>query len=205
MSHRGVVSHREVLEAELGEFQIELPPVQKLTLARYCDELAHWNKRINLTGLWGADMVRRLVVEPVWTGLQLKPSGVLADIGSGNGSPAIPLHVVRGFNTCHLIEARTKRAAFLRNVTTTLKLPEIKVHLGRFEEVAQILGSPDWITLQAVALTDELLDSIRLISSSTTKIVWITAQGVETELLPMKTLTIPITGTQVLLFQLDLS
>src|SRR5205823_4516510 len=95
---------------------------QKLALAAYCEELARWNKKINLTGLSSADMVHRLVTEPVWIGLQLKPAGILADIGSGNGSPAIPLRVVCPFAACHLIEARTKRAAFLRHIATTLKL-----------------------------------------------------------------------------------
>ena len=196
------MSYLKVLEAELRNFQIDLLPSQKKALASYCDALAHWNKKINLTGLSGADMVRRLVVEPVWTGLQLKPAGVLADIGSGNGSPAIPLHVVSRFDTCHLIEARTKRAAFLRHVTTTLKLAEIKVHRGRFEEVASSLGSPDWISLQAVTLTKDLIDSIRRISSATTTIVWITSQCADTALRPAKTLTIPLTGTQILLFRL---
>ena len=87
--------HLEVLESELRKFDIDLPSSQKLALAAYCDELHRWNKRINLTGLSGADMVRRLVVEPGWIGLQLQLTGVLADIGSGNGSPAIPLHICR--------------------------------------------------------------------------------------------------------------
>ena len=90
---RGVVSHLEILEAELQEFQVELTSHEKTLLARYCDELIRWNKKVNLTGLQGAEMVRRLVVEPVWIGLRLQFSGTLADIGSGNGSPALPLHV----------------------------------------------------------------------------------------------------------------
>src|SRR5207247_8684869 len=116
------------------------------------DELHRWNKKINLTGLSGIEMVRRLVVEPVWIGLQLKPTGVLADIGSGNGSPAIPLHVVCELQTSHLIEARTKRAAFLRPVATTLKLSGLQVHKARFQEVSKTLGRVDWIPLRVVPL-----------------------------------------------------
>jgi 16S rRNA (guanine(527)-N(7))-methyltransferase RsmG len=194
------VSHLEVLESELRTFQIDLASEQKLALAAYCDELHRWNKKINLTGLSGAEMVRRLVVEPVWIALQLKPTSVLADIGSGNGSPAIPLHVVGGLQTSHLIEARTKRAAFLRHVATTLKLSGLQVHRARFEEVARTLGTIDWITLQGVALDAELLDSIRQISSATTNVVWITSSAIQAPFNPERILLVPFTNTQVFLF-----
>lgn len=194
------MSHLEVLESELRQFQIELPPLQTRVLAAYCDELSRWNKKINLTGLTGVEMVRRLVIEPVWIGLQLKPTGVLADIGSGNGSPAIPLHVACPLQTSHLIEARAKRAAFLRHVVTTLKLSGLQIHKARFEEAAKSLGNLDWITLQGVALDTELIDSMRQLSSTTTTIVWITSFGMQPPLKPAKTLRVPFTDTQVFLF-----
>ena len=193
--------HLEVLESELRKFEIDLPPEQKRTLARYCDELTHWNKKINLTGLGGPDMVRRLVVEPAWIGLQLKPHGVLADIGSGNGSPAIPLLVVCHFQNAHLIEARARKAAFLRHVTTTLELPEVVVHRSRFESVVSELKPVDWITLQGVVLDRRLVDSIRQIASATTNIVWITAVDVEAPMNPALRLRVPFTETEVHLFR----
>jgi len=196
------VSHREVLESELQRFQLDLPDSQKLALARYCDELVHWNRKINLTGLSGANMVRRLVVEPVWVGLRLKPGGTLVDIGSGNGSPAIPLHIVSRLDRTHLIEGRTKRAAFLRHLAASLKLSRLAVHHARFEEEAPTLRSPDWITLQGVALSPDVIDSIRQISSGTTTVVWITA-GAETPADCVQVLEVPVTGTQVFLLRLD--
>jgi 16S rRNA (guanine(527)-N(7))-methyltransferase RsmG len=195
------VSHLEVLDSELRKFRIDLPASKKSLLARYCDELARWNKRINLTGLSGVDMVRRLVVEPVWIGLQLKPEGILADIGSGNGSPAIPLHVTCAFRKAHLVESRTRRAAFLRHLTTTLPLSDIAVHHERFEAIVSELDTSDWITLQGVALNSRLMDSIKQISLSTTNIVWITSPSARSELSPIETLRVPFTGTEVLVFR----
>src|SRR5688572_10011595 len=113
-------------------------------------------------------MVRRLVVEPAWVGAQLQFTGVLADIGSGNGSPAVPLHVVSNVKGTHLIEARAKRAAFLRHVVSFLGLDGVVVHRTRLEEVGPELRNADWVTLQGVALTLELLESIKQIGSSTT-------------------------------------
>ena len=199
------MSHLELLESEFHTFQIELPRVQKLALATYCDELVRWNSKMNLTSLSGAPLVRRLVAEPVWIAHQLHLTGSLVDIGSGNGSPAIPFHIVSGLLACDLIEARAKRAAFLRHLAVTLKSSSITVHRARFEDVARSLKSPTWISLQAVALTEEIIDSIRSVASPVTTIVWITSQGAEPVLNPIRTITVPITRTQVFLFNLDLS
>jgi len=192
----------EVLEAELRKFQIELPAAQKVLLARYCDELVRWNKKINLTGLSEAELVRRLVVEPVWIAQQLKPEGVLADIGSGNGSPAIPFHVVSKFRKAHMIEARAKRAAFLRHLVTTLPLREVVVHRARLEELVAELEPIDSVSLQGVALSKALIDAIEHVASSTTNIVWISSADVTLPLKPIRTLEVPHTGTQVFVFRL---
>ncbi len=200
-----VVSHLEVLDSELGNLNLQLTSDQKLALSRYCGELVRWNKRINLTGLQGAAMVRRLVAEPAWIASELRLSGILADIGSGNGSPAIPLHVLSDLRQTHLIEARTKRAAFLRHVVSALKLTGVTVHRARFEETASTLGKLDWITLQGVAPTHQLIDSMRYCSVKTTTVVWITSEAERPKLKPQRTLRVPMTGTQVFLFKLDLS
>jgi 16S rRNA (guanine527-N7)-methyltransferase len=175
-----------------------------LLLAQYCELLERWSPRINLTSLRGLALVQRLVVEPVWAGLELGVSGSLADIGSGNGSPAIPLHIVGRLEQTHLVETRTKRAVFLRHVITSLKLPGIHVHRARFQDIAGGMDPVRWITLQGVKLNEELIDAIKYISLSTTTIVWFAAAG-ETAFRPFRRLRLPITGSEVLLFDADLS
>jgi len=197
------MSLREVLEAELRRFQVDLTPEQKSKLAGYCSELVRWNAKINLTGLQGEELVRRLVVIPVWIGNHLKMSGVAADIGSGNGSPAIPLHLVSDLTTTHLIEARAKRAAFLRHVVNFLKINGVVVHRSRLEDIKPELKAVDWITLQGVALTLELLDGLKRIARSTTRVVWITSDP-SPPITPQQRLQVPSTNTEALTFQLDL-
>jgi 16S rRNA (guanine527-N7)-methyltransferase len=199
------VSYLDTLKSELQEFGIELPEDQELSLAMYCDELVRWNNKINLTALSGAKLVRRLVVEPVWIAQELKLFGSLIDIGSGNGSPAIPFQIVSQRLRCDLVEARTKRAAFLRHLGQRLRLPTMSVHRAKFEDLGAVFTNPDWITLQAVALSPEILRVIRPIATATTTIVWVTTGNVEGPLAPARTLTVPNTGTRVLLFHLDLS
>jgi 16S rRNA G527 N7-methylase RsmG len=125
-------------------------------------------------------------------------------VGSGNGSPAIPFHVVSNLSATHLIEARAKRAAFLRHVISFLELSGVAVHRRRLEEIGSELGNVEWVSLQGVALTDELLESIERIGSTTTRVVWITSDP-KPPVAPIKRLLVPLTNTEVLLFQLDLS
>jgi 16S rRNA (guanine(527)-N(7))-methyltransferase RsmG len=194
------VSYLEILESELPKFQIELDSFQKEKLAIYCEELSRWNQKINLTSLQGEALVRRLVLEPAWVGKQLKPEGILMDIGSGNGSPAIPLLVVGGFRKSHLVEARTKRAVFLRHIISILNLANSEVHRVRFEDLEKDRECPDWITLQAIDLTKDMMTAIRNISKSTTSVVWITSATLQTELQPSHIFSIPATDTKVLIF-----
>jgi 16S rRNA (guanine(527)-N(7))-methyltransferase RsmG len=165
-----------LLKAELSRMGLTLPDAHQNKLALYLHELQHWNRSVNLTSLKGAELVRRLVVEPAWIGHQLQLSGTLADIGSGNGSPGVALAVTRNLAT-HLIEARTKRAAFLRHVSQRLGLDQVFVHRARVEDLEAKFQSVTCITLQAVSPTPHLVKALRRIFPATTRVVWITANA----------------------------
>jgi 16S rRNA (guanine527-N7)-methyltransferase len=200
------VPYQELVESELQTFRIELPASQRVALTSYCEELERWNQRMNLTALSGRALVRRLVVEPAWIAQQMRLGGTLVDVGSGNGSPAIPIRITSELDRCYLVEPRVKRAAFLRHLTVKLNLSNTIVQRSRLEEVAHALPPADWITLQALALTKQLAAAVRVMAGPTTTIVWITAGAAAvTELRPHSVLTVPNTGTQVLLFKRDLS
>jgi 16S rRNA (guanine527-N7)-methyltransferase len=160
------VSNARLLEEELERFGVDLSHKQKQDLAFYCDELGRWNRKINLTALTGVALIRRLVVEPVWIARCLPLDGSFMDIGSGNGSPAIPFIVAaKGIRRSYMIEARAKRAAFIRHVTTALGLKNLAVYRARFEDVAETLPKADWISLQAVALTAQIIETVRFVAS----------------------------------------
>ncbi len=187
-----------IVRAELSAVGLQFADILQDRLSRFCNELERWNRRINLTSLSGAALVRRLIVEPVRIGEQLNMSGVLADIGSGNGSPAIPLSITRGFQFAHLIEARTRRAAFLRHVIATLQIPA-RVHHGRFEAVCHEMPIADWITLQAVHPTEDLIKAMRQISNATTTALWITSTSIKPAF--GTALQTPFPDTQAILFK----
>jgi 16S rRNA (guanine527-N7)-methyltransferase len=197
------VSIKQVLEADLARAEIDLPVESIAGLCAYGDELERWSRRVNLTALKGHDLARRLIVEPIRIGRELELSGVLADIGSGNGSPAIPLCLTRSFGTVHLIEARARRAAFLRHIVGVLGLTYVRVHKTRTESMDRLPDAVDWTTLQAVAPTPELLGDLRRIAGQSTKIVWITSQ--QSPPVPAEHLVLPDSETEAWIFRLDQS
>ena len=82
----------EVLAERAGLSGLSVPPALAERLIAYYSLLSHWNRKINLTSLSDPkEAVDRLLLEPVAAAASL-PSGLeLVDLGSGGGSPAVPL------------------------------------------------------------------------------------------------------------------
>ena len=192
----------EILRAELSRIGLSLSNSIQAKLVLYVQELERWNRTVNLTSLKGAELIRRLVVEPAWIGHELQLSGTLADIGSGNGSPAVSLCVTRNLQQAHLIEARTKRAAFLRQVAQRLELQQIVVHRCRVEDIQEKFQPVDCITMQAVSPTPQLMGSLRRIFSETTRVVWITS-GTNAPAKHAVHISVPGSNSEVWDFRLD--
>jgi len=190
-------NYEAILRTELRSANVKISPSVLIKLSQYCFELTHWNKKINLTSLQGAALVRRLVVEPVWVGERLDMRGVLIDIGSGNGSPAIPLCITRSFDEVVLVEARARRSIFLRHLVAKLGLGGVGVRRGRFEDAGD-LQKPDWVTLQGVFPSSNLLTAIKTIRIPTTRVVWITSEsGLKIE--KARIVEVPFSQTRVVI------
>ncbi len=197
------VPHRETLEAQLTAVDLQLRDAEITTLLRYIAVLERWNRAINLTALEGAVLIRRLVVEPLWVLEQLSPTGGrYMDIGSGNGSPALPWNIRGGFTSTDLVESRARRATFLRQITRQLSLAGIAVHRMRFEDVTAELQHPDWVTLQGIRLTVPMLEKIRPEGPQTTTVIWFT-KAVQPPALPTRVLEIPFSDRRALIFVLQ--
>jgi len=159
------------LTRNLAELHVEPYPGQMAQLISYLELLDKWNRSLNLTGLAPEGRVRRLVAEPFWLARHLHPGGRFLDIGSGNGSPAIPWCVACSFSSADLVEARSRRAAFLRVAGRRLNL-ELRVRNERIETLSRPL-TPDWVTLQGVRLGPQLLREVRALNPQA-RVVWLT-------------------------------
>jgi 16S rRNA (guanine527-N7)-methyltransferase len=128
----------EVLANRAAHAGLSIPDQLAARLTVYYQLLSHWNQKINLTSLTDPDeAVDRLLLEPVAAAAQLQIGTSLIDLGSGGGSPAIPLALALGVSRLVMIESRTRKAAFLREAVRELALPAV-VESDRFEAVSNL-------------------------------------------------------------------
>ena len=131
--------------------------------------LAAWNLRINLTGLELADpqpeTLDRLLVEPLVAAKHVAPAARRAiDIGSGGGSPAIPLALAVPALSLLMVESKTRKSVFLREAIRALGLTGADVATARFEELLarpDLHESHDLLTVRAVRVETRILMNLQ--------------------------------------------
>lgn len=135
----------------------------------YLELLAKWNKTINLTALdlrspIPAASIDKLVVEPL-TGRSFMPEGVSSwvDLGSGGGSPAIPLRVSVRHGDLTMVESRERKCAFLREASRRLGLARTGAVAVRFENL-QFAGA-DVVTFRAVRVDEAFVALLLRVSA----------------------------------------
>jgi 16S rRNA (guanine527-N7)-methyltransferase len=134
----------------------EIDDVQLGLLEQYLQLLARWNRTISLTAVplenFPEPTLDRLLVEPMLAA-RFVPSSTTAwyDLGSGGGSPAIPLKILRPRAPLTMIESKSRKAAFLRETVRSLRLLGADVLEARFESLGQDhRNSADLLTVRAV-------------------------------------------------------
>lgn len=140
---------------------LDLPEHVLAGFEGYFSELARWNRKINLTALaldgdGSDDAVDRLLIEPAVAARYIPPSAKsVLDIGSGGGSPAIPIKICRPDLALTMVEVKVRKSVFLRQVSRTLGLSNTQVETSRFEELLarpELHESLDVVTVRAVKL-----------------------------------------------------
>ena len=78
-----------------------------------------------------SEAVRRHIAESLFLAAQL-PQGTVTvcDLGSGGGSPAIPIQLYRPAETLILVESKERKAAFLRGLRRTSNIACFKASFG---------------------------------------------------------------------------
>jgi len=160
---------RQLLLERANSSDVSIAPVVQERLVEYFQLLARWNQRINLTSLPldppTAQAVDRLFVEPLLATSLLKPNvGVWFDLGSGGGSPAIPIQIAHPSSRLVLVESKERKAAFLREVIRELGLLGSSVEVIRIEQLAsesRNAGVADLVTVRAVRLEPSMIGWIQ--------------------------------------------
>jgi 16S rRNA (guanine527-N7)-methyltransferase len=144
-------------------------PALASKLEVYFKLLTAWNAKMNLTGLdlaeQGPDALDRLLVEPLVAAKHVTPPITrMIDIGSGGGSPAIPLALAISSPHLMLVEARTRKSVFLREALRALDMTDAEVVTSRFEELLSrppLHEAHELLTLRAVRVEGAVLMNLQ--------------------------------------------
>ncbi len=132
-------------------------------LAVYYQVLDHWNEKINLTSLSDSEeAIDRLLLEPVAAAAHLPDRPLLMDLGSGGGSPALPLALALHVPRLVMVESRQRKAAFLREAVRELGI-NATVETARFEQLAVdpgFVSQIEVISVRAVRLDSSGMEAI---------------------------------------------
>lgn len=125
-------------------------------LARYYELLSRWNRTINLTGLplqgFPDSTVDRLLIEPLVAANFIdRWVKSWVDLGSGGGSPAIPLKIARPSVELLMVESKARKTVFLKEAIHHLRLEGASAIAERFETLStDLVHSFDLVTVRAV-------------------------------------------------------
>ena len=145
---------------------MDIDPSLVSGLAAYLRLLYRWNEQMNLTALAEDDRgLDRLVVEPLVAAQQMpEEARSVVDIGSGGGSPAVPLKLAVPGVALRMVESKSRKAAFLREVVRELGLTDVVVEACRYEELLtrpELHAATDVVTVRAVKVDAQALEGLQ--------------------------------------------
>ena len=156
---------RERLQRRAKRAGISVEPELSSQLEIYYRLLATWNQKINLTALnlreATDEAFDRLLVEPL-VAARHAPAGSqkMMDVGSGGGSPALPLALALPGLSLLMVESKTRKSVFLREAVRALDLKAADVATARFEELLtrpDLHEAHDLVTIRAVRVESRVL------------------------------------------------
>jgi 16S rRNA (guanine527-N7)-methyltransferase len=144
---------------------ITLAPDVAARLEEYYRLLTTWNTKINLTGIALSDALPealdRLLIEPLVAARYVPATfTVMLDVGSGGGSPAIPIALAVPRVRLRMVESKTRKSVFLREAVRTLGLATAEVITARFEELLprpELHEAHDLLTVRALRIESRTL------------------------------------------------
>lgn len=166
-----------LLKKGLEELGIDYSAAQINTLSAYVDEILFWNAKYKLVAVSNRDeIITRHILD------SLAPLPILlesiktfdrpvniADAGSGNGMPGIPLAIFLPDCNVTLIERSGKRAGFLRNALVQCEADRIRstdVQLDIIDkDIHDVVGAFDIVVFRAFRALPDVLRALGRITS----------------------------------------
>ena len=148
---------------------VAIDPELARRLEAYFRVLAVWNAKINLTGWnlarFAPDVIDRLLVEPLVAARYVPAAASrMLDVGSGGGSPAIPMALSLPRLRLTMVESKTRKSVFLREAVRVVELAGADVVTARFEELLtrpELHEAHDVVTIRAIRLEPRTLMTLQ--------------------------------------------
>lgn len=170
------------LARRAAKANIFLPEALAERLTAYHELLTRWNRKINLTAIENPDeAIDRLFLEPLIAAKYLpSPRVRVIDIGSGGGSPAIPLKLASPEIQLTMVEGKARKSAFLREAVRHLSLDRTNVETSRFEELLarpELHEASNVVSLRAVRAEARVLTSLQAFLAPGGILMWFRGPG----------------------------
>jgi 16S rRNA (guanine527-N7)-methyltransferase len=141
---------------------IDLKAHEIRDLSEHFKILMRWNQSVHLTSVQGEDAIleRHFLESMEALPFVQEKAGLLVDVGTGNGFPALPLLMLRPHLEGRLLEPATRKRAFLKEVVRETSLAG-RVHtlpdrVDRPEDLVA-MAPFDVVTMRAVAGVENVL------------------------------------------------
>ena len=118
---------KTLLRAGIQKLNLSLTTNQEEQLKRFLQSVLNENNKFNLTGIKDP---REAIIKHLLDSLSISKeinATSIADIGSGAGFPGVPLAIVKPGTDFFLVEAKQKKANFIKSATKELGLLNVVV------------------------------------------------------------------------------
>ena len=151
---------KTLLRAGTQKLNLSLTTNQEEQLKRFLQSVLNENNKFNLTGIKDP---REAIIKHLLDSLSISKeinATSIADIGSGAGFPGVPLAIVKPGTDFFLVEAKQKKAKFIKSATKELGLLNVVVFGKRSEEI-KIKKGVEAVVCRAIGSLDYFVEKTK--------------------------------------------
>ena len=151
---------KTLLREGFKKLNLDLTSYQEEQLKSFLQSVLSENKKFNLTGIKDP---KEAIVKHLFDSLSVTSeinTASIADVGSGAGFPGVPLAIVKPGTNFFLVEAKQKKAKFIKSATKELGLLNVVVFGKRSEEV-KIKKGVEAIVCRAIGSLDYFVEKTK--------------------------------------------
>jgi len=155
-----VGDQKTLLREGFKKLNLDLTSYQEEQLKSFLQSVLSENKKFNLTGIKDP---KEAIVKHLFDSLSITSeinTASIADVGSGAGFPGVPLAVVKPNTDFVLVEAKQKKAKFIKEAIKELGLLNVSV-VGKRSEEIKIKNGVEAVVSRAIGSLDYFVEKTK--------------------------------------------